>query len=105
VLEIKRLGDLDRRAFLFSDYSYVYFTFISSGWVSVKLRPVSAGKTTSALPVKAAPAVPAPAPTAAPMAAPLPPPAMPPIKAPAPAPPPTATADVTFFWGFKVKKF
>ncbi|HCT61067.1 MAG TPA: hypothetical protein DGA22_09345 [Acidobacterium sp.] len=40
------------------------------------------------LPVKAVPAVPAPAPAAAPMSAPLPPPARPPIRAPRPAPPP-----------------
>src|SRR5437879_12178293 len=58
------------------------------GCSSLKLTADSAGKTISLLPVKAAPAVPAPAPAAAPMAAPLPPPASAPINAPAPAPPP-----------------
>ncbi|PYV89384.1 MAG: hypothetical protein DMG90_11480 [Acidobacteria bacterium] len=46
----------------------------------------------SLLPVKAAPAVPAPPPARAPIAAPLPPPARPPIRAPSPAPPPAITA-------------
>src|SRR5256885_2292112 len=45
----------------------------------------------SLLPVKAAPAVPAPPPARAPIAAPFPPPARPPISAPSPAPPPAIT--------------
>src|SRR5215468_5370074 len=81
-----------RRREIAGPLSFVTYFLISSGELSLKVRAVSAGRTTSALPVKAAPAVPAPAPAAAPMAAPLPPPAIPPIRAPNPAPPPTATA-------------
>src|SRR5690242_7434539 len=66
---------------------------ISTGCSSLKLTALSAGRTMSLLPVKAAPAVPAPAPAAAPIAAPLPPPAKPPMSAPSPAPPPIATAE------------
>src|SRR5271169_978298 len=53
----------------------------------------SAGMVSSLLPVKAAPAVPAPAPTKPPMRAPFPPPASPPMSAPPPVPPPIMTAD------------
>src|SRR5215469_3271707 len=59
---------------------------------SLKLTADSAGRTMSLLPVKALPAVPAPAPARAPIAAPLPPPAIPPIRAPRPAPPPVVAA-------------
>src|SRR5271157_836823 len=61
--------------------------------VVLKLAADSAGIVNSLLPVKAAPAVPAPAPTRPPMRAPLPPPAIPPISAPPPAPPPIRTAE------------
>src|SRR5579883_50001 len=60
--------------------------------VSLKLTADSAGSVISRLPVRPAPAVPAPPPTSAPMAAPLPPPANAPINAPAPAPPPIIAA-------------
>src|SRR5215467_13201346 len=63
-----------------------------SGDLRVKATADSAGNSISLLPVKAVPAVPAPAPAAAPMAAPLPPPASPPISAPSTAPPPAITA-------------
>src|SRR5579864_2372224 len=61
------------------------------------IRWDSAGKDISFFPVKAAPAVPAPAPAPAPMAAPLPPPAIPPISAPRAEPPPMATTS-RFLW-------
>src|SRR5437764_2009521 len=69
------------------------YILISTGCSSLKLTADSAGSTISLFPVKAAPAVPAPAPAAAPMAAPLPPPAKPPISAPKPAPPPIITVE------------
>jgi len=56
----------------------------------------------SFLPVKAAPAVPAPAPAPAPIAAPLPPPARPPISAPTAEPPPMAMMS-RFLWDFPSK--
>lgn len=62
-----------------------------SGSLSLKSRVLSEGMTTSRLPVKVAPAVPAAAPASAPIAAPLPPPVNPPINAP-PAPPPPIMA-------------
>src|ERR1043166_5545605 len=69
-----------------------YF-LIFNGADRVNDTAVSAGRVISWLPVKAAPAVPAPAPAAAPIAAPLPPPAKAPINAPAPAPPPMKPAE------------
>src|SRR5262245_47033643 len=56
-----------------------------------KLSGVSAGMRTFFLPVKAAPAVPAPAPAPAPISAPVGPPAKAPIAAPPAAPPPMAS--------------
>ncbi|PYU04658.1 MAG: hypothetical protein DMG33_13510 [Acidobacteria bacterium] len=70
---------------------------MATGARVVNTRRVSAGNTTSFLPVAAAPAVPAPAPARAPMAAPLPPPARPPMSAPAPAPPPMKTVSCLAF--------
>src|SRR5690348_3034861 len=64
-----------------------------TGLVSLKLRAYSAGISISLFPVKAVPAVPAPAPASAPIAAPFPPPATPPISAPRPAPPPIIVAE------------
>src|SRR5579859_8209547 len=69
------------------------YCFTSTDFVSLKLSADSAGMTMFLLPVKAAPAVPAPAPARPPMSAPLPPPASPPMSAPAPAPPPIITVD------------
>src|SRR5919201_389072 len=70
-----------------------FYIFTSSGCSRRKFTTVSAGRVMFLLPVKAAPAVPAPAPAAAPIAAPLPPPARAPIRAPAPAPPPIIVAE------------
>src|SRR3954470_622005 len=69
------------------------YIFTSNGSNNLNETTCSAGRTISLLPVKAAPAVPAPPPANAPMAAPLPPPANAPISAPAPAPPPMKPAD------------
>src|SRR5512146_1270982 len=68
------------------------YCWIWTGCNSLKVTADSAGSTMFLLPVKAAPAVPAPAPAAAPIRAPLPPPARPPTRAPRPAPPPIKPA-------------
>src|SRR5579871_2785287 len=77
--------------YLFGDTEF--YSRTSMACLSLKVKGCSAGSTISLLPVKAAPAVPAPPPANAPMAAPLPPPANAPISAPAPAPPPMNVAE------------
>src|SRR5215472_8424742 len=69
-----------------------YLRSISSASCNLKDSFDSGLIVMSRSPVRAAPAVPAPAPAPAPMAAPLPPPAIAPISAPTTAPPPAPSA-------------